>query len=1035
MSAKLPYSLTDENPDLQKQIGCMNGILQLFDHHRFLTGRRISSRNHKQLPPGQSGNHGTEPNSTRQKATGKNLEAVKEKQGVSVESSRTSFSSSCSSTFSSVDCNKIAQPEPSSSSHRNPSQMLPIKQQNSSLHLRQQSPDFRDVVKNSICRETHGLSVKTVTKANGAIHVVKHVDSPRPMELSNSVKPTVSGQDGSFRVLAKIPEAPQNFNKGKSQALSAKDAPRFSYDGRESRDLWKSFTKLKEIPRLSLDSRDQSIRRFASESTSKATLDDLQQGNGKSIQILNPHQEPGGNKRPSSVVAKLMGLEAFEDDHIREIKCCPDEDLDTTSTSSRKVDISKYHKASSSPRTPQREPASHQLRNVNLALKPKSRIPLEPAPWRQPDENRGSHRQAFISQEPHKKSQNSYPSVYGEIEKRLTALEFKRSGKDLRALKQILKAMEKTTERLENNKEDRASDSDSQTSKHGPNYLNLHQNSAVAMQHSQITPNIKETGPPKKFESSIVIMKPAKVVQKSRNIGSSAIPIEGISGLQKLRTRDNSYSRKDLVDKQTAKDLTPGNNHFGEASCQPAHTTTKRTNTKTFRSTQTSKLPQLLSAGNLASSGSSSTTVSPRRQRTKQAMDKPSRPTSQISDSSRARRHLSRQQIASGSPSRKMKPQSPNLQERDDQLSEFSSETRHLSHHGDAISEQSESSISLASQTDVEVTGIDRSKERNCSHQHKDQNKEIAARLSKDESKAEPTTTTLDQPSPVSVFDFYREESPSPVKKISNAFRDEETLNSDEAEWNLVDLDHFLNNTRPNLSTQFDQKKLENINFLTHALRQVSSTCDEAATDRIAALCENKIPDHRYIAEILLASGILRKDLGSSLTIIQLRPSGHLINPSLFPVLEQNKGRIELSADEHSIEKIGQSKCNEKIRRKLIFDTVNEILVRKLTSAVFFDPWISPNKLGVRSLSVQQLLKELFSEMDHLQAKANCSLSDENDMMHQTQNWADYHTEVPGVVLYIERLIFKDLICEIVSGEASGVQGQPSKHCRQLFSD
>ncbi|GFY82933.1 hypothetical protein Acr_02g0011730 [Actinidia rufa] len=1015
MSAKFPYSLTDENPDLQKQIGCMNGILQLFDRHRFLTGRRFSSRNHKRLPPGQSGNHGMEPNSTRQKATGKNLEAVKEKQGVSVESSRTSFSSSCSSTFSSVDCNKIAQPEPSSLSHRNPSQMLPIKQQNSSLHLRQQSSDLRDVVKNSICRETHGLSVKTVTKANGAIHVVKHVDSPRPMELSKSVKPTVSGQDGSFRVLAKIPEAPQNFNKGKSQALSAKDAPRFSYDGRESRDLWKFFTKLKELPRLSLDSRDQSIRRFASESTSKATLDDLQQGNGKSSQILNPHQEPGGNKRPSSVVAKLMGLEAFEDDQIREIKCCPDEDLDTTSTASRKADISKYHKASSSPRTPQRD-ASHQLRNVNLALKQKSRIPLEPAPWRQPDENRGSHKQAFISQEPHKNLKDL--ARISELLNRYSK-QWKKLRKDWRTTRKIVPQIRIPKK-----------------SKHGPNYLNLHQNSTVAMQHGQITPNIKETGPPKKFESSIVIMKPAKVVQKSRNIGSSAIPIEGISGLQKLRTRDNSYSRKDLVDKQTAKDLTPGNNHFGEASCQPAHTMNKRTNTKTFRSTQTSKLPQLSSAGNPASSGSSSTTVSPRRQHTKQAMDKPSCPMSQLSDSSRARRHLSRQQIASGSPSRKMKPQSPNLQERDDQLSGFSSETRHLGHHGDAISEQSESSISLASQTDVEVTGIDRSKERNCSHQHKEQHKEIAARLSKDGSKAEPTTATLDQPSPVSVFDFYQEESPSPVKKILNAFKDEETLNSDEAEWNLVDLDHFLNNTRPNLSTQFDQKKLENINFLTEALRQLSSTCDEAATDRIAALCENKIPDHRYIAEILLASGILLKDLGSSLTIIQLHPSGHLINPSLFPGLEQTKGRIELSADEHSIEKIDQSKFNEKIRRKLIFDTVNEILVRKLTSAVFFDPWISPNKRGVRSLSVQQqLLKELCSEMDHLQAKANCSLSDENDMLHQTQNWADYHTEVPGVVLYIERLIFKDLICEIVSGEASGVQGQPSKHCRQLFSD
>lgn len=50
MAAKLLHSLADDNPDLQKQIGCMNGIFQIFDRHQVLTGRRIS--HHKRLPPG-----------------------------------------------------------------------------------------------------------------------------------------------------------------------------------------------------------------------------------------------------------------------------------------------------------------------------------------------------------------------------------------------------------------------------------------------------------------------------------------------------------------------------------------------------------------------------------------------------------------------------------------------------------------------------------------------------------------------------------------------------------------------------------------------------------------------------------------------------------------------------------------------------------------------------------------------------------------------------------------------------------------------
>lgn len=48
-------SLRDENRDLRKQIGCMNGIFQIFDPHHFLTGRRrISSRTNKRLLQGNS---------------------------------------------------------------------------------------------------------------------------------------------------------------------------------------------------------------------------------------------------------------------------------------------------------------------------------------------------------------------------------------------------------------------------------------------------------------------------------------------------------------------------------------------------------------------------------------------------------------------------------------------------------------------------------------------------------------------------------------------------------------------------------------------------------------------------------------------------------------------------------------------------------------------------------------------------------------------------------------------------------------------
>ena len=52
MATKHLYSLADDNQDLQKQIGCTTGMLQLFDRPNAVIGRCIS---HKRLPQGHNG--------------------------------------------------------------------------------------------------------------------------------------------------------------------------------------------------------------------------------------------------------------------------------------------------------------------------------------------------------------------------------------------------------------------------------------------------------------------------------------------------------------------------------------------------------------------------------------------------------------------------------------------------------------------------------------------------------------------------------------------------------------------------------------------------------------------------------------------------------------------------------------------------------------------------------------------------------------------------------------------------------------------
>lgn len=256
MAAKYLYPWADDKPHLKKQIGCMTGIFQLLDRQHVLTGRRTSGQSPKRLPSGCSHfNNGTfeEENICHWSAVEEksSTKTVKEKHRVSMESSQASFSSySRSSFFSSPDSNGTAQPPP-----------LSFDQSSSSSQFGRQSLDLPNEVKDSMYRKDWRLPVRTSTKEETAESaVLKHENSPRPLQLSKSV-------NGSFSV--EFQEASSRTScRSKDGSLFSvqKDAHRLSYDGSdlsrlsfESRDSFKSTPKLKEHPRLSLDSRVGSV--------------------------------------------------------------------------------------------------------------------------------------------------------------------------------------------------------------------------------------------------------------------------------------------------------------------------------------------------------------------------------------------------------------------------------------------------------------------------------------------------------------------------------------------------------------------------------------------------------------------------------------------------------------------------------------------------------------------------------------------------------------------------------------------------------
>ncbi|KAJ0963510.1 hypothetical protein J5N97_028632 [Dioscorea zingiberensis] len=945
MAAKFLHVFADENSELKKQIGCMTGFFQMFERHQFTPGRRSKRLNHKRMI--SSGHvhsssssspiaehNGSSPQIVLEKNPSKNFS---ENQRASMESSRTSFSSSsCSSSFSSLECNRSTQEPPSNE------------------HTGHQSLEFRDVVKESIYRETRGLSINTSSKDKEEANMknaFKHRDSPRPdkscgIGLYGKSRKAMD-MDESLRVLVRLKEAhchssvcseePRQSFEGKASSicLGSRDTPRFSCDGREaSREDTKLASKLRESPRLSLDSRQSSVRSSNLESKLNSIVSDSCKirTNRRTPAASNLEQESSSQTRHSLVVAKLMGLEtmpSLNSDAQKQI--CLSRSLNNN------VCVPSSGKRKNGATKPSQE------RKQGPPSKPKTNA-IETAPWRQQEKLPIAKKPPF---------RHRPESVYSEIEKRLKDLEVLQCNKDLMVLKKFLDAM------------------------HVP------KNTQPQIVHP-IPVFSKGSAMTKAFESPIVVMKPMKCTSKSSASSSSVSPLEGLSGLRKLRTGETSERKKSSLDNKMPRDQKSVNKV--EENSLP------KTPSRMVQSS--SSKPQVKPKENNGNSVKTSGSLSPRLQQRKVGEEKKIRrpPMPSLDLNKTQKQSPNRQPSESVSPRGKLGRKPAKTLSNDDRLSEASSETRNFSQPGscDETSLRSYSNISMGSSQKHSLT------------------------VNEDAATAAP-----EQPSPISVLDasFYQDDMPhSPVKKNSNSFKDDST-------------------SLRNLSPEINHKKLKSIEILVQKLSQLSSKDGETqTTDHIASLCETQNPDHRYISEILLASGLLMKDLtaGPIGTMpLQLHPSGHPINPDLFLVLEQTKSETALR----------QKNGPKKLHRKLIFNVVNEVLAQKLELT---SPFKKVRKLSRSLPTGQRLLKEVCLEIDQLQNESSNSEKDgDNDnlisgeeVLRKSVEWQDFGSEVPELVLEIERSIFKELIDEVVccEADAAALQAKSHRRRRQLFA-
>ncbi|WOK99678.1 protein LONGIFOLIA 1 [Canna indica] len=1125
MSAKFLHSIADEHPELRRQIGCMTGIFQMFDRQHLLTGRRLSGHNHKSLSSGhalssgssiEADRNGCSPHIVLERSLSK---SINDNQIISVESPRTSFSSSSCSSFSSLDCNKSAQEENLSIernfyTERSTKGSSKLKNHDvnakSTHNVPQGDPnnlptpcdcrslDFKNVVKDSIYKDAHALSLRTSLKEDMKNYVLKHKDSPRPIQLSRSMDishtPGVNGKsklytdlDEPIRVLVKLNQAPQYFseaNEPPRRSYEAKDTslysvsketPRFSYDGRhlrpslDSRENSKISSKLRELPRLSLDSKECSLRNPDIDPKSNTALKEFERStiNRGCHMALEYQQELGSSKRPPSVVAKLMGLEAMpslsQDQVFLEDANC-NKSFDTFNSQKDKnfplkkaitAEERKEDEFSFSQKcyikdavTPQHKRPHSVMKNVS-----NSWVPIEPAPWRHQNKIHIPENTTFGFPEHQVKRQAE--SVYSEIEKRLKDLEFQQSNKDLRALKHILDAMhakglldtEKGEDQLSRTSFHNTSPGRGQ--KLGP----IHAQTTI-VSHPTLMKGDKNQSP---FESPIVIMKPARSFNRLDMPPSSVVPLENLPDLQKLCTSDPIDRKKASLNIKLQKDQTPkvisgdpNCQHLSaDRKCRKEENSIQRNRTKM---SEVSPRPQVAPREDDGSLVKTSHSLGPKLQQKKLETEKRSRfprPSSQ-SNHTPPKQPANRSSSESVSPRVRLRRKSAQAQQNDDQLSDTSSGTRSLNHQSDQTSLRSDDNVISASHLDVEVTSSNRSADLGFSRQNNQnssgrtaksasqaKNRKKKSHVSKEDVSAANTTAGSEQPGPISVLDAsLRQDDLRPARMSSNAFKDNEIQVSVTSckSTSMHDV------PSPNLSSGFNRKKFANIEDLVQKLTQLSSNDGEASTtDHIGLLCETQSLDHRYISEILLASGLLMIDLTSRPMgmPIQLHPSGHPINPDLFLVLEQTK-HVRFSEPD-TVEKVTNPlKSNpEKLHRKLVFDVVNELLIQKLklvSSAPLPDLLLQVRK--ARFPSGQHLLKELCLDIEHLKDESftanngghNDNLMSCEYILRQCGNWFNPCIELQMLVLDVERSIFRDLIDEVITGEdACGFQAKASR--------
>ncbi|KAL2653408.1 hypothetical protein R1flu_021536 [Riccia fluitans] len=282
-------------------------------------------------------------------------------------------------------------------------------------------------------------------------------------------------------------------------------------------------------------------------------------------------------------------------------------------------------------------------------------------------------------------------------------------------------------------------------------------------------------------------------------------------------------------------------------------------------------------------------------------------------------------------------------------------------------------------------------------------------------------TIDQDQPSPISVLDgaAFHEEDLSPLQLSKSLDVDDGlclngenvfTLSVGEGDTALQDsVNHVASEVVPPAAENADR----------HVSKESFKSVPPRGEDKIIGLLETE--ERSYVRDVLLVSG-------ATMGIKAVNPAGNPIDSTVYDYLDEKKGIADYGWEKNydgpcdSVKREGM-KARQAMDRRMLFDTVNDILTTMLVPYVNVKPWMQALVLPPlrKRPTGQRLVQLVWDELQSLPPREPCDdiceslyIVLQKDLALPANGWVSFSEEAEEIGLEIERMIFKELVDEVV---------------------